>query len=232
VDGNTVVAKTEDGAREYTVPDDFRFSMGGKQISVRELAPGMKGTATITTTTATRPVFVTEVREAEVVQASASSVIVRGKNGFQMFTEGDVEKRGIRIFKDGKPVKFSDLRTRDRLTATIVTEGTPQTVTEREVQARLAEPAPAAAKGLTGGAPTPPPVASAPPTSSPASAATPAPAPAPAASSPAPSTPPLGTVATQTPGTETTTSPLLIGTVLGAIALAVVWLLVRRRRRA
>jgi hypothetical protein len=47
---------------------------------------------------------VIEVRQGEVVQASASSIIVRGKDGFQMFTEGDIEKRGIRIMKDGKPV--------------------------------------------------------------------------------------------------------------------------------
>jgi hypothetical protein len=220
VDGNTVVAKTEEGAREYTLPNDFRFSMGGKQVSVPELKPGMKGTATITTTTTSKPVYVTEVRETEVVQASANSIIVRGKNGFQMFTEGDVEKRGIKIFRNGKPVQFSDLNTRDRLTATIVTEGTPQVVTERQVQAKLAEPAPPAAASA--------------PAAAPAAAATATPPPA-AAASPAPSTPPPAPVATQTTATETSTatSPLLIGILLGAIALAVVaWALTRRRRQA
>jgi hypothetical protein len=51
VDGNKVVVKGQDGAKEYTVPEDFRFTVDGKQVSVHELQPGMKGTATITTTT-------------------------------------------------------------------------------------------------------------------------------------------------------------------------------------
>ena len=142
VDGNKVVVKGEQGAQEITVPEDFRVTVDGKSVSVRELRPGMKGSATITTTTTVTPVYVTEVRNAEVVQASASSIIVRGQNGFQMYTEGDVEKRGIKIFKNGRPVSFSDLHTRDKLTATIVTEGPPKVVTEREVEARLSSPPP------------------------------------------------------------------------------------------
>lgn len=62
-----------------------------------------------------------------------------------MFTEGDIEKRGIRIMKDGKPVQFSDLNTGDRLMATIITTGTPQVMTERLVKARLSEAPPVAA---------------------------------------------------------------------------------------
>ena len=103
----------------------------------------MKGSAThhATTTTVT-PVHTTQVRNAEVVQASASSIIVRGAKGFQMYTEGDVEKRGIKVYKNGRPVTFSDLHAGDKLTATIVTEGPPKVVTQREVQARLASPPP------------------------------------------------------------------------------------------
>ena len=68
VDGNKVVVKGADGAKEITVPEDFRFTVDGKQVSVHELKPGMKGTATITTTTTVTPVKVTEVRNAEVMQ--------------------------------------------------------------------------------------------------------------------------------------------------------------------
>jgi dihydroorotase-like cyclic amidohydrolase len=156
----------------------------------------MKGSATITTTTTVTPVYVTEVRNAEVVQASASSIIVRGQNGFQMYTEGDVEKRGIKIFKNGRPVSFSDLHTRDKLTATIVTEGPPKVVTEREVQARLSSPPPPSSAGAaeTARAAEParaanPPVASPPPPPAqpPAAVATPpasAPVAAPSSASP------------------------------------------------
>jgi hypothetical protein len=59
-----------------------------------------------------------------------------------MYTEGDVEKRGIKVYKNGRPVTFSDLHAGDKLTATIVTEGPPKVVTQREVQARLANPPP------------------------------------------------------------------------------------------
>ena len=96
----------------------------------------------ITTTTTVTPVHTTQVRNAEVVQASANSIIVRGAKGFQMYTEGDVEKRGIKVYKNGRPVTFSDLHAGDKLTATIVTEGPPKVVTQREVQARLASPPP------------------------------------------------------------------------------------------
>ena len=42
---------SEPGDYQYTVPDDFRFTIDGKKLSVSELKAGMKGTATVTTTT-------------------------------------------------------------------------------------------------------------------------------------------------------------------------------------
>ena len=55
VDGNRVVVLMNEGAREYTLPDDFRLTVDGKPVSVRDLKPGMSGTATITTTTTVSP---------------------------------------------------------------------------------------------------------------------------------------------------------------------------------
>src|SRR5215813_9374256 len=107
VDGNKLVAKTAQGAQEITVPEDFRFGVDGKQVSVHELKPGMKGTATITTTTTVKRVHVTEVRNGEVMQATGGSIIVRGSKGIHMFTQGDIEKRGITVMRDGAPADIS-----------------------------------------------------------------------------------------------------------------------------
>ena len=41
VDGNKLVVRLPEGTRELTVPDDFRFDIDGKMMSVRELQPGM-----------------------------------------------------------------------------------------------------------------------------------------------------------------------------------------------
>jgi hypothetical protein len=186
VDGNDLVVKGPEGAREITVPPDFLFTVNGKKMSVGELKPGMKGTAVITTTTTVHPVFVTEVKNGEVVKALGTSVIVRSKDGYKMFTQGEVDKRGVRVYKDGKPVQLSDLRERDQLTATIVTEGPPHVMTEKQVEATLAAtPVPAA----------PAPMAAAPAAAAPAAVAT-----EPASAAPAPA------ASTSTETTTTTTT--------------------------
>jgi hypothetical protein len=152
VTGNKLVVRESSGTREYSVPADFRFDIDGKQVPVSALRPGMKGTATFTTTTTSTPVYVTEIREAEVLQASENSLLVRGPDGFRMWSPGEVEKRGITIMKAGRPVEFSDIRKGDRLTATIVTEGPPRILTETQVKAVVEAPVEAVASGASAAA--------------------------------------------------------------------------------
>lgn len=146
VDGNVVVVKEADGTHEYTLPADFRFKVGGKQLPLSELKPGMKGKATITTTTTVKPVVVTEVRNGVVMKnIGAGTVIVRTGDTIKMFSQGEIDKRGVRVYREGKPVLLSDLRQGDKLTATFITEGQPQLLTEKQVEATIAAAAAAPA---------------------------------------------------------------------------------------
>jgi len=212
VDGNNLVFRDQNGTQEITVPNDFRFTVDGKQMAVGELKPGMKGTATVTTTTTVKPVVVTEIREGEVLRASDLSMTVRTADGnTRRFTQGELNKRGIEIVKDGKAVRIADLKKGDKLSAVIITSGPPVVLTEKEVQAVLAEPAEAA----------PTPMAAAQPAPAPATQ----PAPAGATSAPPPAAP---KAAVPEPAEA---SGMGLTWIWIAIAIAIVVFLFMRRRK-
>src|SRR5436190_4470083 len=225
VDGNTLVVKDQTGTREVTVPDDFRFTVDGKSMSVHELTPGMKGTAQVTTTTVVRPVTVTTIKKGTVVKRVRDAVYVKTADGStRKFTKSELEQRGIQVIMDGKPVRLADLKGGDMLTATIVTAGPPEVLTAKDVQAVLDMPEPTVAE-----------VAAAEP--APAPAAAPAEAPAAAAAEPAPAeTAPATTdsqeiTATQEPvKTEEKPDRKWIWIVLGLIIVIAAFLLMRKKK--
>ena len=220
VDGNQLVVKLPEGTRELTVPDDFRFTVDGKSLSVHELKPGMAGTATVTTKTTVTPVTVTEVKNGTVMQNMGSSILVRTDQGMKMFSQGEIDKRGVKIMKDGKPVDISELRANDRLSATIITSKPPRVMTEKQVEATLAKSSGGAAPA--GAAPAG--AAPARSTARPPSGAAAAPAAAPAPTSAATSGP-------EPRKLPKTASPLpLLGLVGLASLIAGLGLTVRRRR--
>ena len=139
VDGNDLVVRLPEGTRQINVPPGFVFTVNGKPMSVSDLRPGMSGTATITTTTTVTPVTVTEVKSGTVALVSGTAVYVRTPEGVRLFTQSELDKRGVKIFVDGKPRAVSELHEGDRLSATIVTTKPPSIVTEKEVQATLAK---------------------------------------------------------------------------------------------
>jgi hypothetical protein len=149
VNGNDLVVKLPEGTKEMTVSPDFRFTVDGKEVAVSDLKPGMKGSATITTTTTVTPVTVTEVKNGRVAKVSGPTMIVQTPQGYKMFTQGDVDKRGVKIWRDGKPAEVSDFREGDTLSATIVTSKPPKVVTEKQVNATTI---PGAAAGAGAGA--------------------------------------------------------------------------------
>jgi len=187
VDGNQLVVKLPEGTRELTVPDDFQFEVDGKMLSVRELKPGMAGTANITTRTTVTPVTVTEVKNGTVFQASGGSIIVKTDEGFKSFTQGDIDKRAIKIMKNGQPAQISDFHANDRLTATIITSKPPHVLTQKEVKATLAQSDPsagAAPAAAPASAPSAGAAAAAPPAKPTGTTSTPAPTPAAGAGAP------------------------------------------------
>ena len=115
----------------------------------------MKGTATVTTTMSFRPVYVTEIKKGTVVRQVGTSVHVRTDEGVSWFKRSEIDERGIKVFMDGKPVRVTDLKEGDQLTAMIVTAAAPEVITEKDVQASLAAAeveaaaAPAAAEPAT-----------------------------------------------------------------------------------
>jgi LPXTG-motif cell wall-anchored protein len=223
VNGNTLVVQLPEGTRELTVPDSFRFTVNGQPMSVRELQPGMRGTATITTTTKTTPVTVTEVKNGEVVMTGPSTIYVRTGGEVKAFSESEITRRGVKLTKDGRPAQLSDFRPGDRLSARIVTSAPPKVVTEQEVQATLARTAPPATRA-----------AATPPAASAAPAATPPPAPAATAGQSGAGAPPPEP-APSSAGARTlprTASHLPSVGLIGFTALGIAAILsVRRRRR-
>ena len=158
-DGNHLVVRDETGIQEYTVPEDFRFTVDGKELGATELKPGMRGTATLTSATSTRAVHVTMVKMGTVVSQTGRSVTVKTDDGkINRFTQSEADARGLQIYMDGKPVKVSALNPGDRLDATIVTTGTPEILTAQALDESLAA-AGEAAKAGTPATPAPAPKA-------------------------------------------------------------------------
>jgi len=191
VDGNRIVVRDERGTNEYTVPAGFRFTVDGKKMAASELKPGMKGTATVTTTTTVTPVVVTEIRHGVVVKASVGSVTVLDDTDHQRkkFTHDQLTERGLKIYRDGRVVTVSELNKGDEISATVISKRPPEIVTEQEVDATLvktepakpepvkAEPMPAKTESMANTAAPVVAQATTPPETPPATAAAPEPAP-------------------------------------------------------
>jgi len=219
VRGNVLVIREPSGTRELIVPSDFRFNVDGKSLAVTDLRPGMKGTATVTKTVISHPVYVTDVKDVTVTKTLGGSVIVQDAHGdFKMYSQGDIDQRGINVIMDGKAVRFEDLQVGDRLTASIVTEGPPQTMSKTEVDVALAKPSP-------------PPSAKAATTTTTTTTATPSPATdvIVADTTVAPVTEPVVTDTSAVPAAAPRSSNSML-LWLGIIALILVILLVMRRR--
>jgi hypothetical protein len=145
VEGNHLIIKMSNGEyKSFDVPEDFRFTVDGKEVSVHELKPGTALSRTITTTTEPTTVYSTEVKNGLVWYVKPPQLIITGadkKN--RQYTVPDWV-----VFKvDGKDMSVWDLKKGMFLTATIYSESqsTIVTTTPGGVSGSAPEAAPAAA---------------------------------------------------------------------------------------
>jgi hypothetical protein len=147
VDGNYVVARGPEGVREFIVSDDFRFATSSGEIPVRDLKPGMRFAAKITTTVAPVEVTATEVRQAQVKKKLGNTLVLRLEDGtYKKFTADDMKHIMLTFLRNGREITAWDLKEGDKVEATIITRLPPETMATQSVDVAVAPPAPAPSK--------------------------------------------------------------------------------------
>lgn len=141
VEGNDLVLKLESGKLEHlNVPDSDRFTIDGKDVSIKDLKPGTMLTQTITTTTTPRYVNTVRTIEGKVWHVSApSTIIVSLPDGTNQYFNVPTDAKFV---VNGREKSVFDLRKGMKFNATIVTD---------EAQSIVAS-----TKSVVGQAPTPP----------------------------------------------------------------------------
>jgi len=213
VDGNDLVVRMSDGKiREFHIPESRRFTIDGNEISVHDLKPGTKLTATVTTTNTAVTERTTTVGTGRVWWVSGNNVILTlPNNENRMYQVED----SYRFTVNGKQATVFDLRKGMVVSAQKIVEAPHTVIASNTVITGHAPPAPKPEVAKVAHPPTPPPA----PTQTPAPIAEVAPTPA--APAPTPSPQPEPDVERQLPETA---SPLplagLAGLVLTCLSFA------------
>lgn len=138
VEGNHLVARLEDGRLEAVmVPDDFRFHMDGRVLSVHELEPGMVLTETVTSTE--KPVIVktVEIHEGTIWNVNGENVYIRLKNTNKVQHLRIPGWAPVKI--DGVNQSVFNLHRGMNISATVITEE-PVNIVEREARTQVRHP--------------------------------------------------------------------------------------------
>ena len=118
---NTLVIRDTNGvSRQFDVPPDFKVTIDGKPMSVKDLRPGMHITAAVKT--ANHPVVVQskELRDATYIKHAGALVYVKEADGIHSYTVPP----GFRFWINNTPLRPDELQTNMRFSATIVHTGT------------------------------------------------------------------------------------------------------------
>ena len=126
--GNNLVVRENGVNKEYEIPEDFRFNIDGRSLSVHQLKPGMLLTETVKSTTTPQVVHHEEVQQGEILKVVGRTVVVRTDEGTKTFR--DVPSDFI-FNVGGEEKSVYDLREGMHVTATIISEQVVETtVTE------------------------------------------------------------------------------------------------------
>ena len=143
VDGNDLIVKSEDGQLVHfpNVPESTRINVGGRQLGIHDLQPGMKLERTITTTTTPQTVTTVQNVTGTVWHVTPpTSVILRLEDGTnQQFRI----PRGTKFNVNGRETDARDLRRGMTITATRIVEEPMTVVTQqRQVSGSMPPPPP------------------------------------------------------------------------------------------
>lgn len=177
VEGNTLVVKMSSGEiRSFTPPESRRFIIDGQEVTVRDLKPGTKLTATVTTTETSVTDRTTTVGQGKVWYVSGNNVILTLPNNENRQYK---VKDDYRFVVDGKKASVFDLRKGMIVAAEKIVE-TPRVEIASDAKVTGTAPPPPKAEVAAAPAPAPAPapkqVAKAEPAPAPAAAPEPAPA--------------------------------------------------------
>jgi LPXTG-motif cell wall-anchored protein len=143
VSGNDLVVKMEDGQiRNFpNVPESARITVGGQQLSIHDLKPGMKLERTITTTSAPQTVTTVQTVTGRVWNVSPPrSVVLTLEDGSNQQFE---IPQGQKFMVDGKETDAFGLRKGMQISATrIVTVPVNVITQERKVTGEMPPPPP------------------------------------------------------------------------------------------
>jgi hypothetical protein len=132
ITGNTVIIRDAQGAHKYTMLPESKLMVDGKDLTVRELKPGMRVTSA--PTGPGEPVIVTQVREGKVLEVSGNNLLVRDHEGVKRY----IVDPDFKVVVDGKESSVTSLRPGMVLTAMIVTKGSPTVETAMAGDAKAA----------------------------------------------------------------------------------------------
>jgi hypothetical protein len=119
ISGNTVIIRDAQGAHKYTMLPESKLMVDGKELTVRELKPGMRVTSV--PSGAGETVIVTPVHEGKVLEVSGNNLLVRDQEGVKRY----IVDPDFKFVVDGKEAPVTSLRPGMVLTSMIVTKASP-----------------------------------------------------------------------------------------------------------